>query len=240
MAPRDDLPRPIRSAYFGLLRLLPDPVVMSGPASERAVALTFDDGPHPPYTGEILRVLADRGVPATFFLLGRNVVAHPRIAREIAAAGHDVGVHTYSHPVGVRWGLRRFNREILRTHRLVARATGRVPKLFRPPQGQYDPWLFAGLRITMGYTVVLWSVSAKDWRGDSAAQIAERVVAGAGPGTIVCLHDGMGDAAEGVTADRGPTVAALSRIIDRLAGAGYRFVTMTEMLALDGERGADG
>lgn len=240
MAPRDDLPRPLRSIYFGLLRLLPDPVVMSGPASERAVALTFDDGPQPPYTEEILGVLADRGVPATFFLLGRNVAAYPQIAGEIAAAGHDVGAHTYSHPVDIRWGPRRFEREIVRPHRLIARATGRVPRLFRPPQGQYNPWLFASLRITMGYTVVLWSVAAKDWRGDSAAEIADRVVAGAGPGTIVCLHDGVGDAAEGVTADRSPTVAALPRIIDGLAGAGYRFVTVTEMLALDGERGSDG
>ncbi|MGD1993070.1 MAG: polysaccharide deacetylase family protein [Anaerolineae bacterium] len=239
MAPRDDLPRPLRLAYFGLLRLLPDPVVMSGPNSERAVALTFDDGPHRPYTDEILSILADRAVPATFFLLGRNVAAHPDVVRKIAAAGHVVGTHTYSHPVGVRWGPVRFAREIVRTHRLIARATGQAPKLFRPPRGHYDPLFFAGLRITMGYTVVLWSLAAKDWRGDSAAQITTRVVAGAGPGTIVCLHDGAGDAGEGASEDRSQTVAALPLIIDRLTEEGYRFVTVTAMLELDGERGTD-
>ena len=239
MAPRGSLVRSLQSAYFGVLRVLPDPVAMTGPASERAVALTFDDGPHPTYTQQILRVLTDRGVPATFFLLGRNVAAYPRIAGEIAAAGHVVGAHTYSHPVGLRWGLLRFGREILRTHRLIARTTGQAPRLFRPPHGHYDPLLFAGLRITMGYTVVLWSVAAKDWRGDGAAEIAARVVAAAGPGTIVCLHDGAGDTGEGAVEDRTQTVAALPLIIDRLAGDGYRFVTVTTMLGLGGKREAD-
>ena len=213
-----------------LLSLLPDPVVMSGSTDQPLVALTFDDGPNPPYTQEILAVLDRYRVKATFFLLGKNVRMWPGVAREVAAAGHTIGAHTYSHPVPFRRGLSHFGREIVQTHRLISRVTGTAPTVFRPPQGRYDPWLFAGLRMVMGYRVILWSVSAKDWRGDGVDEIATRVLDEIQPGGIVCLHDGSEDTADEHLRDRSTTVAVLPIVIEGLRGQGYELLSIPELL----------
>jgi peptidoglycan/xylan/chitin deacetylase (PgdA/CDA1 family) len=171
--------------FSKLLSRFPDPVMVSGSSDEQVVALTFDDGPHPLYTQEILDVLDDYQIKGTFFLLGHAVRKHPVIAGEVTAGGHAIGAHTYSHPLRVRRNPFHFEREIVRTHRLIASTTGEKPGLFRPPRGTFDPLLFMAVRIVMGYTVVLWSVSAKDWRKDSAEAIAARVVADIEPGRRV-------------------------------------------------------
>src|SRR3974377_101343 len=111
------------------------PALLRGPTRDGNVALTFDDGPSSPYTGQILEILRERGVTATFFLCGRNVECHPEIARRIVAEGHTIGNHTYSHPFPYFRRRSFFAAEIDRAQNAIERAAGQRPKIFRPPFG---------------------------------------------------------------------------------------------------------
>jgi peptidoglycan-N-acetylglucosamine deacetylase len=187
-----------------------------------AIALTFDDGPGT-NTPQILAALKEAGVRATFFLCGCNAERHPEIARQIAADGHEIGNHTFSHlrllgrsPGRIAW-------EIDRAQKVIGQATGRQPNLFRPPYGLRWFGLFPILRQHK-LVLVMWSLNARDWRS-SAAQIIERVVRKTKPGSIVLLHDGM---PPGETGDRSATAEALPAILHTLAGR-FRFLTISEI-----------
>jgi peptidoglycan/xylan/chitin deacetylase (PgdA/CDA1 family) len=111
------------------------PALVRGPRERRRVALTFDDGPAPPFTGQILDVLRDYRVPATFFVCGQNAERHPELVRRIHAEGHTLGNHTYSHPFLYIQSRQRIAEEIDRTQEVIGRLTGYRPRLFRPPYG---------------------------------------------------------------------------------------------------------
>ncbi len=189
------------------------------------VALTFDDGPNPPYTGQILDILARYQVPATFFCIGLQASAHPGDVARLAAAGHGLGNHTWSHPFLPDLSRAQLAEQLDRTDEAVARAAGAGggPGLFRPPYGSRsaDVLRWLGER---GTPIVLWDVDPSDWARPGAAVIAGRVLLQTRPGTIILMHDGGGD--------RSQTVAALPLVIEGLLERGYHFTRAGHLLAV--------
>ena len=186
---------------------------------DRAVALTFDDGPNPDATPIILDALAARGVKATFFILGRHAERWPELVARIAREGHSIGNHGYFHrklhfksPAYVRDDLR------LGTERIET-ATGLRPVLFRAPHGFRSPWV-TPIAKSLGQRTVGWSLGVWDSDRPGVEAIAERTIRGARPGSILLLHDGDGYDPDG---DRMQTAQAVPIIVDRLMEQGFRF-----------------
>jgi peptidoglycan/xylan/chitin deacetylase (PgdA/CDA1 family) len=198
--------------------LLPYTTHVSG---ERTVALTFDDGPDPVYTPQVLEVLTQYDVKATFFVIGRHVDAHPELVRRIVAAGHAVGSHGYSHAIlrGVWPG--EIATELRQTDAALWRAAGIRTRLFRHPGGMQGAFL-PFVALAGGWRVVVWSVDPCDYTTPGAEEIARRVLEAVHPGAIVLLHDGS----PGGNQSRQQTVAALPTILEGLRERGYRFVRL--------------
>jgi peptidoglycan/xylan/chitin deacetylase (PgdA/CDA1 family)/sulfur carrier protein ThiS len=184
------------------------------------VALTFDDGPWPHITEQILTILTQRQAPATFFTVGRQVQRDPDLVRQELTAGMAVGSHSYSHPQPFdRLPAARIRDEITRGRRSL-QPLGIHPVGFRPPGGATSPAVAAAAQ-EFGDRTVLWSVDPADWQpGVTANQLAQRVLAAARPGAIVLLHDGGGD--------RSATVAALPAIIDGLRRLGLTLTVVPD------------
>jgi peptidoglycan-N-acetylglucosamine deacetylase len=162
------------------------PPVASGPL---AVAITFDDGPHPEGTPQILEILARHGAQATFFLVGEQVVKRPALARRIAEEGHAIGLHGYLHRPHPSRTARAMAEDFERAAVAIADATGVAPRLHRPPYGVYSP---ASLRIARerGLQPLLWARWGKDWRKFTTPQrIARRALWGVRAGDVILLHD---------------------------------------------------
>jgi peptidoglycan-N-acetylglucosamine deacetylase len=206
------------------------PVFWHARTDERVVALTFDDGPCHPYTGELMEVLRGERVPATFFMVGNNVRREPNLAAEVASE-HAVGNHTYTHP-HLTWSWpSTVKDELTRGQEEIHRATGTLPSLFRVPHGWYGPQVISGAE-DLGMRCVGWSVMAWDWNKPPAETIQRRILHGTGPGGVTLLHDGQ-DTEAFPKADRSRTIAAVPRIIESLKRDGYRFVTVPDLMALD-------
>jgi peptidoglycan/xylan/chitin deacetylase (PgdA/CDA1 family) len=191
----------------------------------RRIALTFDDGPDPEFTPRVLELLAARGVRATFFLVGKRAARVPATVRAIAAAGHEVGSHGWSHRSLWLCGPARTEDEIGRTRKTLRDLTGRAPALFRPPWGMVNAALFGALR-RHGQRCVFWSIQPEGLRPAPAAAQVARVLRRAHPGAIVDLHD-----AEGTREAPARLCAALPGMLEGLAEAGYGFGTVSELLA---------
>lgn len=190
--------------------------------SEKLVAITFDDGPHPAGTKPILDTLSSRQVPATFFLIGRDIATHPDLAKDIAAAGHEIGNHSFSHDrmIGVTpaW----VADEVEATDALI-RTTGYTGEiLFRPPNGKK---LFALPHYLAEHnrTTITWDVAPDSEGTPDAATIEQTTVDQVRPGSIILLHP--------MYPTREQTRQAVGPILDRLKQRGYRFVTVSQLLA---------
>ncbi len=208
-------------AVAGALRV---GVVKRGPARAR-VALTFDDGPDPEHTPRILDVLAASGVQATFFMVGRQADALPVIARTVAAAGHDLGNHTYGHRHLWTLSPRASIAEVDRGAAAVAEATGATPRYFRPPWGTFN-WAAYVRAGQLGEERILWSVRPEGWLVRiPAARMAAFVVAKAHPGAIVDLHDRGGH-----PSTPAETCAALPAMIAGLRARGLEVVPLRVLL----------
>ena len=195
------------------------PALVRG-AADREVALTFDDGPSVPFTGQVLDILRRDRVHATFFLCGANAERYPELVRRILSEGHEIGNHTYSHPWLYLTSRERIAGEIDRTQDAIERITGRRPRLFRPPFGVRWFSLWPILR-ERGLTMVLWSDRGYD--GDRDARgIAKATLDQLSPGAIILLHDGFETRAP-AEVDRSATVRALPAIIAGARKAGYTF-----------------
>jgi peptidoglycan/xylan/chitin deacetylase (PgdA/CDA1 family)/sulfur carrier protein ThiS len=184
----------------------------------RAVALTFDDGPWPGATKQVLRVLRRFHVHATFFMVGRQAARYPGLVRRVAAAGNEIGNHTFDHPETLAGlSIEQQAAELRRTS--AALAAERVhTTLFRPPGGWYDAGLVQQAR-EQHMRLVTWSVDPRDWRSSvSSQEVAREVLQNVEPGSIVLLHDGGGDA--------GHTIRALPEIIRGIRKRGLGFVTI--------------
>lgn len=207
--------------------------------TQKIVALTFDDGPNLIYTPQILDILAHYRVKATFFLLGRNVTAHPETAKLVAKQGHTLGNHTFSHPCLADCSFAQVVNELAHCQQTIREATGIAPQLMRPPYGLLAPVSFITARL-LGYQVVNWSVSGEDWNGEASPLLAERVLRNIQPGGIILLHDGWEPSPHQTESkpendlfqDRSPTIKALPMIIEPLQRQGYQFVTLSEMIRM--------
>ena len=224
---------------LGLLLLLlilpgrPGPVsaaepvtVRAGLSSEPEVALTFDDGPSPLYTPQILELLAQYRAHATFFVLGCKVEKYPWLIKEMLRRGHEVGNHSFSHPHLPETGQAARERE-LETTRLDLDLLG-CPcqhKLIRPPYSAFDARLVAYAAHT-GRQVILGNIDSGDWRGLDAGTIVQNVLTRVRNGAIIYFHDSD----ENDRQDRTPTVEALRTILPVLNYRGYRLVTVDEVL----------
>jgi peptidoglycan/xylan/chitin deacetylase (PgdA/CDA1 family) len=185
------------------------------------VALTFDDGPSA-YTARVLDVLQAARVPATFFVVGRNVAGREALLVRMLARGDMIGNHAFHHVDLSRADARALD-EVDDTQAAIRAATGFTPCLLRPPFGLATKRLVARLG-RRHLTSTLWSVNPQDFRNPGAATIRRRVLAGVRPGAIVLDHDGGGN--------RSQTLAALPAIIRTLKARGYAFVTVTDLLGL--------
>jgi peptidoglycan-N-acetylglucosamine deacetylase len=183
-------------------------------ASTKHVYLTFDDGPSPRYTAQILKILQTYGVRATFFEVGQNVARYPYLTRRADQLGHSVQNHTWSHPDlrYVSWTTFRY--QVLTTDRYIRAQTGYTSRCLRPPYGATNS-VVSRRAAALDKRIVLWSVDPRDWSRPGASVITRRVLANVRSGSVILLHDGGGD--------RSQTVAALPTILRTLKARGYVF-----------------
>lgn len=185
------------------------------PAEEKLVALTFDDGPHPVYTEQLLDGLAERGVKATFFLIGTNVEGQEDLVRRMDEEGHLIGSHTYSHVQLTTLNVADACEEIERTNKVIEKIIEKQVLYIRPPFGTWSN----DLEIAVNQVPVLWSVDPADWKGRGANAIITDVINNVEEGDIILLHDVYAT-----------SVQAALGIIDRLQAQGYTFVTVDEII----------
>jgi len=193
----------------------------------KIVALTFDDGPNPPYTGQILDILQEYHVPATFFLVGQNVDKYPQLVSRIASEGHQIGNHTYHHVDLLKANRKTITEEIDHTNNSIIAITGIPIHVVRPPHGFRDPAIME-IMAEHDLKVVEWSVMSRDWTNPGVDVIVDRTVTKVKNGSIILLHDGDGIAGQ---SPRNQSVEATRRIIQALQAEGYQFVTVDEILA---------
>jgi peptidoglycan-N-acetylglucosamine deacetylase len=195
-----------------------------GPRDRAALALTFDDGPSES-TPQVLEILARHRVPATFFQCGANVDRLPSIAREVAASGHEIGNHSYSHPLLCFRSPSFIREELRRAQETIGRHTDATPAWFRAPFGAR--WFgLGGAQRDAGVAGVMWTVIGYDW-SRTADAVVERVARSVANGAIICLHDGRELRAK---PDIGATVEAVRRLVPLLLDRGYTFETVSRIL----------
>jgi peptidoglycan/xylan/chitin deacetylase (PgdA/CDA1 family) len=182
----------------------------------KAIALTIDDGPNPVYTPQVLQLLAKYQVTATFSMIGTEVGAYPGVVRDVAAAGHMIANHTWTHIDLSHLKAAAVADQMNRTTDAIHTVTGKAPTLFRAP---YGAWSAAVLRecATTGMTPLDWSVDPRDWARPGVSSIVRNIMRNTKTGSIILEHDGGGN--------RSQTVAALKIVLPRLLAAGYQFRT---------------
>jgi peptidoglycan/xylan/chitin deacetylase (PgdA/CDA1 family) len=195
---------------------------------DKIVAFTFDDGPSPVWTPQILDELKIAGIKATFFMTGEHVANYPAIARRVAEELHEIGNHSYAHHVLLYYKMDELRKDIKDTEKIIHSATGQTTKYFRPPKA----WLTSREKKeiqAMGYKIVLWSLNSKDWVTFNDKYIIKYLMRHIRPGDIILFHDSGGlFNIEG--GNRAETVKTIHRLTEKLKERGYRFVTITELL----------
>lgn len=185
------------------------------------IALTFDDGPHPRYTVQILDILKRYGIKATFFTVGENAELYPEVLKRAVQEGHEIGNHTYTHPHIKGMDSKKLAEEVRRTEKAIETITGYKTTLFRPPEGVVDQAVKV-MATTNDYRLVLWHVDTRDWAGTSTDGIYKKVIDNVRPGDIILMHDYL--------IKKCHTVEALELIIPKLIEEGYEFVTVSELI----------
>lgn len=188
----------------------------------QVLALTFDDGPHAQNTPRLLDILKQRGVKATFFVVGQNAAEYPDILKRIVAEGHELANHSYTHPILASLGEAALRDQLDKTHQAVLKATGVAMKVMRPPYGALSEPQRRWTNANFGYRTILWDVDPLDWKFRDANRVETEILARAKSGSIVLSHD-----------IHKSTVDAMPSTIDALAAKGFKFVTVSELLALD-------
>jgi len=200
------------------------PTIWRGRTDSAFVALTFDDGPSGD-TERILDVLNNYGVSATFFMVGRQIETFPGIALRVAEAGHEIGNHSFSHPIYLYRSARETRRQLERTQQIIADVTGVRARLARPPCGVRTPGYFRAASA-LGLKTVQWTVAGFDWKKRSPVDIAQSVLNDVSAGSIILLHDG--DSAN--LRDRTATVEALPLIIEGIREKGLQIAPLARLL----------
>jgi peptidoglycan/xylan/chitin deacetylase (PgdA/CDA1 family) len=198
-----------------------------GRSDSSSVALTFDDGPGED-TPRVLDVLAERGAAATFFMVGRRAEQDARTARRAAAEGHEVGNHSYTHPIYLYRSGRETRRQLSLAQDAIEGAAGVRPRFARPPCGVRSPAYFRAARA-LGLRTIQWSAAGSDWKRIEAREIARRVLKGVSAGSIILLHDGDSEGRD----DRRETVAALPLIFEGLSERGLKVAPLSRLLGIE-------
>ena len=186
------------------------------------IAMTFDDGPNPETTPRLLDILKQRNIKATFFMIGQNAERNPEIVKRILADGHEIGNHSWTHPQLAKLSDERVTDEITKTQNAIKNASGYTPQLLRPPYGSITPRQKEWIENQFGLSVILWSVDPFDWKRPGVSVIEQRILAGAKPGAIVLSHD-----------IHKQTVDSMPATLDALAAKGYKFVTVSQLIAMN-------
>ena len=189
---------------------------------KKRIALTFDDGPHPRYTPQILDILKKYGVKATFFAVGENAETYPALMERMVAEGHEIGNHTYNHYHTPKMDNQTLRQDILACDEALVRLTGKEVRLFRPPEGVCNDEICAVCE-EKGYTIVMWSIDTRDWAHTPPQDMIENVKKHATDGAIILMHDFIGKNSK--------TPEALRGMIPMLQGLGYEFCTVGELLS---------
>ena len=184
-------------------------------ADTKKIAITFDDGPHPYYTEQLLDRLKERGVKATFFVMGKNVEESPELIQRMHEEGHLIGNHTYSHIQLNKKNGDVFKEELIKTNELIEELTGQEVQYVRPPYGSWDRKFEKELNMFP----VMWTIDPLDWCSDNVACIVQKVTSKAKENSIILMHD-----------EYKSTVTAALQIVDALQEEGYEFVTVDELL----------
>ncbi len=225
LLPLFSIPPALWAAYTWGAHLLAPTTIRWGSSARRRVALTFDDGPDPVHTPELLDLLRKFEVRGTFFLVGQRAMRAPEVVRRIVSEGHEIGNHTWSHRNLWTCGPRQTAGEIERGHRILAEVAGRAPAWFRPPWGMVNLAVFVVTR-RLRTPCVLWSVQPEGLRPVPADRSVRYVLSRAHPGAIVDLHD-----AEGVRGAPERLLAALPAMISGLRASGYELVSLGTLLS---------
>lgn len=205
-------------------------IISKGTTTEKIIALSFDDGPHPEYTIQILDLLKQYNVKATFFVLGMHAESFPDIIRREVSEGHEIGNHSYSH-VNMRKASKKvIKEEFEKTQQIIYSISNIRPKLFRPPYGNYNDEVIEVVSSDDSY-VVLWTFyqDSKDWSNPGVDVIINTTISKIQNGDIILFHDY-------VYKPKSNTVEALKRILPELIEEGYQFVTISELISLSNER----
>ena len=208
---RDTTPQPqVSEAIFS-----------QGDGSQPEIALTFDDGPDLTYTPQVLSILQQYNVHATFFTVGDHVQAYPGLTQQEYANGNIVGNHSWDHPDLTTLSADDIHAQLSNTSDVIQSATGVRPVFFRPPYGAYN-YQTLNQASSLGLTTVTWSVDTEDWQRPGSSAIIDTVLTDAQNGSVILMHDGGGDRSE--------TVEALPTIITKLQEKGFRLVTLQQLV----------
>ena len=199
----------------GIIEYRAETVMSSKVEEGRKIALTFDDGPHPYYTEQLLDGLKERNVKATFFVLGKHAEEYPELVERMSEEGHLIGNHTYSHIQLSKSNSEAFKEELIKTSALIEELTGQEVQYVRPPYGTWDKKFEEELNMFP----VLWNVDPLDWSSKNVAGIVQKVKSKAKENSIILMHD-----------EYKTTVTAALQIVDELTEEGYEFVTVEEIL----------
>ena len=187
----------------------------------RFIAMTFDDGPSEKLTPELLDILAQHHIHATFFVIGRNVVEHPEILLRAVREGHEIGNHSWSHPAFGKMRDESVRAELRKTDDAIRAAIGVRPVLMRPPYGSITARQKKWINSEFGYRIILWDVDPLDWKRPGPAVVTSRIVRETRPGSIILSHD-----------IHPGTITAMPDTLDHLQAKGFKFVTVSELIAM--------
>lgn len=194
------------------------------PTSKKAVAITFDDGPNPTYTPQVLEIFSKAEGKATFFMIGEQMINNPEVVKQVAALGYEIGNHTYTHPKLSHLSTAECLEEIERTERLIEELSGRKPVVFRPPYLDYNQDTVSILQQKVYPMIGALNLEARDWEQPGVEHILEKSRDAVKNGSILIFHDGYGE--------RSQTIEAVRMLVSELTSQGYQLVTVSELLEL--------
>ncbi len=197
-----------------------DVMLRHGDLAKKEIALTFDDGPKKGDTQQILDILKKHNAKATFFVVGEKALNQQAVILQMRKDGHTIGNHTYHHPILANMSFNQINDEIVDCGFAIEKITGKAPRYFRPPGGDFDERVVMSA-VSAGYQIALWNVAPRDHECKSAKELTERIVSHISGGSIVLLHVGMPF-----------TVEALPAVLTHLHNKGYSFVSLDQMFPL--------
>lgn len=202
-------------------------LVWHGSRDEKVIALTFDDGPNPKYTPLILDILKEYNIRATFFVLGKHALKYPELIEREMLENHEIGNHTFNHINPVQCSPTEFEKEFTLTQEVIFSTIEVMPRLFRPPYGNYNEKVVEIVE-NQGAKVVIWSThqDSKDWSNPGVNEIVKTIVSETRNGDIILLHDH-------VEHDKSDTVESLKIIIPKLKEKGYKFVTVSQLIEIN-------